>query len=155
VVSDLLGLTGRGIIEALIRGEDSAERLSWKARGNVRKKEKQIEQSLKGCFDEFHRALLGSLYKHYQFLSTEIANFERQVETQFQPYAEQVEQLAIIPGVEIAAGTAERSSEYGASDSLRSGLPAKNGIRRRGWIILGPDTTARHWGGGRARTRSI
>jgi transposase len=51
VASDLMGLTGRGISEALIAGEDSAERLSWKVRGSLRKKEKQVKESLQGYFN--------------------------------------------------------------------------------------------------------
>src|SRR5579871_4020478 len=51
VVSDLMGLTGRRIVEALIAGEDSPDRLSWKVQGRLRKKEKQVKESLKGCFD--------------------------------------------------------------------------------------------------------
>src|ERR1035437_8588154 len=62
VVSDLLGVSGRRIVEALISGEDSPEILSWKLRGKLRKKEKEVRESLKGCFNEFHRTMLQSLY---------------------------------------------------------------------------------------------
>ena len=54
VITDLMGATGRGIVEALIAGEDSPERLSWKVRGSLRKKEKLVKESLKGCFNDFH-----------------------------------------------------------------------------------------------------
>jgi transposase len=40
VVSDLMGVTGRRIVEALIAGEDSPEILSWKVRGSLRKKKR-------------------------------------------------------------------------------------------------------------------
>jgi transposase len=50
VVSDLMGVTGRRIVEALIAGEDSPEILSWKVRGKLRKKEKLVKESLKGYF---------------------------------------------------------------------------------------------------------
>ena len=58
VLSDLMGVTGRGIIEALIGGETSPEKLSRKVRGSLRKKEQQVKESLKGCFAEFHRDVL-------------------------------------------------------------------------------------------------
>ena len=35
VVSDLMGVTGRRIVEALIAGDDSPEILSWKVRGKA------------------------------------------------------------------------------------------------------------------------
>jgi transposase len=61
VASVLLGLSGRNIIEAMIAGQDSPERLSWKVRGNLRKKEHLVKESLKGCFGDFHRLMLKAL----------------------------------------------------------------------------------------------
>ncbi len=66
VASNLLGLTGRSIIEAMIAGEDSPELLAWKVKGKLRKKEKEVRESLKGCFNEFHRTMLKT---HYALLS--------------------------------------------------------------------------------------
>jgi hypothetical protein len=65
VASDLLGVTGRRIIEAMIAGEDSPDILSWKVKGKLREKEKLVKESLKGYFNEFHRVMLESLYKLY------------------------------------------------------------------------------------------
>ena len=70
VVTDLMGVTGRGIVEALISGEDSPDRLSWKVRGSLRKKEELIKESLKGYFNEFHRCMLESRYKHFSLSLT-------------------------------------------------------------------------------------
>jgi len=76
VASDLLGVTEQKIIEALIAGENSPDRLSWKVKGRLRKKEKLVRQSLVGCFDEFHRQMLELLWKQYQFLGRQIAEVE-------------------------------------------------------------------------------
>ncbi len=100
VVSDLMGVTGRRIVEALIAGEDSPDILSWKVRGSLRKKEKLVEESLKGYFNEFHRTMLESHYKHYQFLTKEIAAFEARIAQAMEPYASQTELLISIPGVD-------------------------------------------------------
>lgn len=85
VLSDLLGLSGRRIIEAMIAGEESPERLSWRLRGTLRKKEKQVKESLKGCFNAFHRMMLESLYGQYQFLTEQVTSFERRIEEHMQP----------------------------------------------------------------------
>jgi transposase len=53
VVSDLLGVSGRRIIEALIRGEDSPGIFSWKVRGRLRVKEKLVKESLKDTSPSF------------------------------------------------------------------------------------------------------
>lgn len=99
VLSDLLGASGQGIIQALIAGETSPAKLSGLALGKLRQKKKPLQAALKGCFDEFHRKLLQRLYRHYQFLSGEIADLEKVVAEPMAPYAEQVERLDGIPGV--------------------------------------------------------
>lgn len=100
VVSDLMGVTGRRIVEALIAGEDSPEILSWKVRGRLRKKEKLVKESLKGYFNEFHRTMLESHYKHYQFLTKEVELFEQRIAAAMEPYANQTGLLISIPGVD-------------------------------------------------------
>ena len=100
VATDLRGVSGRRIIEAMIAGEDSPELLSWKVRGRLRKKEKLVRESLKGCFNDFHRMMLKAHYEHYQFLSGQIQAFEAEIEKRMAPYAKQIEGLMTIPGVE-------------------------------------------------------
>ena len=100
VVRNLMGATGRGSVEALIAGENSAERLSWEVRGSRRKKEKLVRESLKGCFSQFHRTLLESQYRHYPFLTQEITSFEERMAKAMEPYAAQGELLLSIPGVD-------------------------------------------------------
>jgi transposase len=100
VASDLLGLSGRNIIEALIAGQDSPERLSWKVRGTLRKKERLVKESLKGRFNEFHRLMLKAHYGHYQFLTGQVQELEAEVERRMAPYQDKVLALTAIPGVE-------------------------------------------------------
>ena len=94
VASNLLGLTGRCIIEAMIAGEDSPDLLAWKVKGKLRKKEKQVKESLKGCFNEFHRTMLKTHYALYQFLTRQVEELEAEIARRMLPYAEQVNALA-------------------------------------------------------------
>jgi transposase len=100
VASNLLGVSGRRIMEAMIAGEDSPELLSWKVRGKLRKKGKQVKESLKGYFNEFHRMLLKSHYERYQFLSGQVLALEEEIQRRMEPYAKQIALLTTIPGVE-------------------------------------------------------
>lgn len=100
VASDLMGVSGRRIMEAMIAGEESPELLSWKVRGKLRKKEKLVQESLKGCFHEFHRMMLQGHYEHYQFLSRQVERYEAEIARRMEPYAAQVANLMTIPGVE-------------------------------------------------------
>jgi transposase len=98
VASDLLGLSGRNIIEAMIAGQDSPERLSWNVRGNLPKKERLVKESLKGCCGDFHRLMLKTHYQHYQFLSGQVQECEAEIDRRMAPYQQQV--LMSIPGVD-------------------------------------------------------
>lgn len=100
VVSDLLGVTGQGIITALIAGETSPEKLSWKVRGTLRKKEKQVRESMVGCFDEFHRGLLELLWKQYRFLTDQVTEIESRIERAMEPHRDLIAILNSIPGVD-------------------------------------------------------
>jgi transposase len=100
VLSDLMGLSGRRIIEAMIAGQESPDLLSWKLRGTARRKEKLVRESLKGCFDAFHRQMLGSLYRQYQFLTSEIGLLEEALNERMSPHGDKVDLLCTIPGVD-------------------------------------------------------
>jgi transposase len=116
VASDLRGVTGQRIIEALIAGETSPDRLSWKVKGSLRKKEKEVRQSLVGCFDEFHRQMLELLWKQYQFLSGQIERVEAKTRREMEPHRELIELLDEVPGMdEMVAWTliAEMGTDMG------------------------------------------
>lgn len=100
VVSDLLGLSGRRIIEALIAGEDSPDKLSWKVRGRLRRKESLVRESLQGYFNQFHRTMLEALYQQYQFLTGQIETFHARLAEHMASYATQIHLLTTIPGVD-------------------------------------------------------
>ena len=104
VLSDLMGVSGRRIIEALIGGEESAEILSWKVRGKLRAKEKLVKESLKDCFQAYHRTMLESLYRHYKFLAEQIEIFEKQIARHMEPHEQKLLLLAGIPGVDRIVG---------------------------------------------------
>lgn len=100
VVTDLLGVTGQGIITALIAGETSPDKLSWKVRGTLRKKEKQVRESMVGCFDEFHRGLLELLWKQYRFLTDQVNEIESRIDQAMEPHRDLIAILNTIPGVD-------------------------------------------------------
>ena len=100
VASDLLGVSGCRIIEAMIAGQDSPALLSWKVRGKLRKKEKLVKESLKGYFHKFHRMMLKAHYEHYRFLSGQLQTLEGHIARCMQAYAAPLAGLATIPGVD-------------------------------------------------------
>ena len=103
VASDLMGVTGKGILKAMADGMDSPERLSWKARGSLRKKEGEIKEAVKGEFSPLFQQLLKLHLETYEFLTGQIEKLEQQIEEAMEPYAEQLRLLNTIPGVKNVA----------------------------------------------------
>jgi len=95
-----MGVTGRGILKAIVEGVESAERLSWKARGRLRKKEAELGESLRGDCSEFFRQTLEMHLKYYEFLTAQVADLEDRIRQKMTPYQAQVALLKTIPGVD-------------------------------------------------------
>jgi transposase len=58
VLSDLHGVTGRAMMDALIAGERDPHRLARLAKSGARKKTNQLEQALRGFFTDHHATIL-------------------------------------------------------------------------------------------------
>lgn len=100
VATDLMGVTGSAILRALAEGMDSPERLSWKVRGKLRRKEAQVKEAMTGSADDFFRWMLKSHLDAYDFLTRHIAAFESRIALHMAPYEEQVALLTTITGVD-------------------------------------------------------
>ena len=106
VASDVLGASGRSMIEALIDGETDATVLAELAQRKLRDKIPQLQRALAGEVTEHHRFLLRELLDQYDFLEHKITRMsERLREVTPSPFRAAVEQLDPIPGV------AERGAE--------------------------------------------
>jgi hypothetical protein len=71
-VTHTMGKSGQAILDAIVCGEDSPERLSSLALGKLRRKIPQLQLALDGRIRDHHRFLLDSLLRQYRFLEAEI-----------------------------------------------------------------------------------
>ncbi len=74
VVTNIMGLSARDMLDALLQGETNPEVLATLARGKLRKKREDLEQALVGRVDDHHRFLLTSLLTHIDFLDEQVAD---------------------------------------------------------------------------------
>lgn len=106
VASDVLGKSGRAMLEAIVGGETDAETLADLARGRLRSKLPELRQALDGRVEAHHRFLLACLLEHIAFLETTLHKVQEEITGRLAPYAEAVERLQTIPGVgALAAAT--------------------------------------------------
>lgn len=99
VATDILGASGRAMIEALIRGQDEPAELAELARGRLREKLPQLRAALRGRVTEHHRFLLRAAMDQVRQLEELIARFAARIEEVMAPLAAAAERLATIPGV--------------------------------------------------------
>jgi len=100
VASDVLGVSGRDMLEAIIAGEEDAEKLANKARRRMRQKIPQLQTALQGRVTAHHRFQLRILLDHVTHLEALIGRLGGRIEDIMVPFAEAAERLTTIPGVE-------------------------------------------------------
>ena len=99
VLSDILGHSGRAILNALIAGETDPERLADLARGNARKKRAELIQALHGRIGAHHRRLLKLHLGLIDALQQALATVDADVGKILAPIQECARLLTTMPGV--------------------------------------------------------
>jgi transposase len=99
VASDILGVSGRAMIEALIGGQTDPEALAELARGRLRAKLPALREALNGRFSAHHRRLAGHILDHLGYLEQAIETLSVEIAELIAPFEPQVELLETIVGV--------------------------------------------------------
>jgi transposase len=100
VAADVMGKSGRDMLDALVAGETDPAVLAQLARRQMRKKIPLLREALAGHFDEHHRLWIGAILAHIDFLDEQIARLSVMIEEQIRPFASQVELLCTITGIQ-------------------------------------------------------
>src|SRR5215210_3663961 len=100
VAADILGKSGRDMLDALVAGETDPEVLAELARRQMRKKIPALREALAGHFDAHHRLWIGAILRHIDFLDEQIDQLTGMIEEQIRPFDPAVELLCTIPGIQ-------------------------------------------------------
>jgi transposase len=99
VATDVLGVSGRAMLEALVRGTTDPDVLAELARGALRKKLPALRQALSGRFRPHHAFVVGQILAHVDYLEEAIEAVSQQIDTLIAPFIPVLERLSTIPGV--------------------------------------------------------
>jgi len=99
VATDVLGVSGRAILKALVAGERDPKTLAELAKGKLRKKLPQLRQALRGRFGDHHALLVGLALDHLEHLEAAIARLDARVDEVIAPFAVARDRLDTITGV--------------------------------------------------------
>jgi transposase len=99
VITDILGLSGRRMIEALIAGETAPEALAKLADGRIHATKAELEASLRGRVTAHHRFMLRLHLNQLDALDAAIACIDQEVDGNVEPFRVAIEMLSTIPGL--------------------------------------------------------
>lgn len=99
VASDIFGVSGRRMIDALIAGQRDPHVLAELAVGSLVRKHPALIEALTGRFDEHHAMLAGQIRDHVDYLDAAIAELDGHIDTEVAPFRHVMDLLVTLPGV--------------------------------------------------------
>ncbi|MFJ9352928.1 IS110 family RNA-guided transposase [Streptomyces mirabilis] len=99
VASDIMGVSGRTMLEALIHGERDPQTLAELAKRKLRNKIPQLTEALTGRFRAHHAFLTRLHLDHYDQLTDAIGQLDARLEEAMAPFRPALDLLDTIPGI--------------------------------------------------------
>jgi transposase len=99
VASEVLSLSGRHMLEALLAGQQDPAALAQLALGRMRTKLPQLREALAGHFGAHHAVVAREILDHVDFLDARIAVVSEQVARRLQPFEAAMQLLMDVPGI--------------------------------------------------------
>lgn len=99
VMTDVMGVSGRAMVEALLQGQSDPQALADLARGRLRRKLPALRDALQGRFRPHHAFLVGQILAKVDFLEEGIEQLTAEIDVQLRPFEAAIARLQTIPGV--------------------------------------------------------
>jgi transposase len=138
VVTDCLGVSGRAMIDAILKGDKTPAQVAQLARGTLRKKIAVIARAVEGAFTPSTAIVLRQLLKTFDAIAQQIGDLEREIEKLMVPHAEDLALLKTIPGMDDVSAAAALA-ESGADMSL---FPGADNLTSWAGLSPGSDESA-------------
>jgi transposase len=107
LMANVMGVTGRALLEALVSGERIDEAfVNASRRGKLKSTTEQMVDALEGNVRPHHRFLLELHIHQYDAMSRDVAAIESRIENLMKPFRVELDLLKTIPGVKAATANA-------------------------------------------------
>lgn len=104
VIANVVGLSGRRMIEAIIGGETDPNALAALAHRRLKASSTELEAALRGRITEHHRFMLRLHLDHLDALDAAISRIDQEVDANVEPFRRAVQIVSTIPGISILSG---------------------------------------------------
>ena len=99
VVSDIMGVSAKEMLNAIADGEEDPTKLAGMARRSLKRKKDELELALRGYVNPHQRMMLKTILTHIDFLTEQIEKLDLEVAQRVSSYQEDIERLDSIPGI--------------------------------------------------------
>jgi transposase len=99
VMTDVMGVSGRAMVEALLQGQRDPVALAELARGRLRRKLPALREALAGRFRPHHAFLVTQILAKVDFLEETIDRLTAEIDERLRPFEADLARLTTIPGV--------------------------------------------------------
>ena len=99
VVTDILGLSGRRILEALVKGESVPQALATLAHRRIHASTEELEAALRGRVTTHHRFLVKLHLDQIDAIDAAIQSIDKEVDGNIEPFRAAAGLLTEIPGI--------------------------------------------------------
>ena len=120
VISDIMGLSGRKMVEALIAGASDPEQLAALAHRRIKASPEELREALRGRVTRHHRFLLSVHLQQIDAIDKVIGDIDAEVDALVEPFRTTVQLLTTIPGVDELSACVILA-EIGRDPGLRRG----------------------------------
>jgi transposase len=99
VASNIMGASGRAMLEAISNGVDDPQVLAQYAKGRLKEKRSELEEALNGLVGPHQRTMLQSQLRTIEFFDEEISRMDEEIAQRLLPFEKALEQVDSIPGM--------------------------------------------------------
>jgi transposase len=99
VATDVVGVSGRAMLQALVKGQSTPEEMAELVKGRLREKHDVLCKALTGMFRSHHRVMVSELLGHIDYLDEVIGRLDEEIEALLRPFLAELERLDSIPGI--------------------------------------------------------
>ena len=99
LLSDIVGKSGRAVLDAIVAGHDDPAYLATCISVRVKARRAELIEALRGCITPHHRFMLKLHLSHIDALNAAITNIEKEVGLGLEPFRESAEHLSTMPGL--------------------------------------------------------
>lgn len=103
VISDVLGASGRRMLEAMVAGEGDPDRLAALGSSRLRCSPEQLREALRGRITSHHRFLLRQHLAMVDHLQAAVDEFDAEIAHALEPFRRQLDLLTTVPGISTTA----------------------------------------------------